>query len=131
VSNFDVVGYTYQADTWCDDAIRTLAIRQAAANGDATAWGDCGSAEDALTTWALLIGLDRDDEKSFDSGDFPKVIREASAHADCTPDDVGPGQCGDRCRHCGTPIGVDGCPNLAPLRLTPPPLAPNLKEARP
>lgn len=99
----DVVGYTYQADVYCDDHMRAIAKRQLVTNDVATMWGDCGSAEDIIGEWASAIGLDRDDESTFDSGDFPKVIPEELAHADCTLESG----CIDRCIGCGQPIGYD------------------------
>jgi hypothetical protein len=63
-------------------------------------------AEDALDMIAAAIpGLDRMDEKSFDSGDFPKAILSSSAHGDCTPEDG----CSDRCCGCGGFLGTDSC----------------------
>jgi hypothetical protein len=107
-----IVGYVYQADVWCDDCARELAIHQAAALGDATAWGDCGTAEEILGAWASLAAIDRHDERSFDSGDFPKVVFADAVHDVCTADNgYEPGQCGDQCGQCGEPIGFD-CPNV-------------------
>jgi hypothetical protein len=108
----DIVGYTYQADIWCDACIREVAIRKACEAGDATIWGDCGTAEQTLGAWASADAIDRQDERSYDTADFPKVIFADAAHDGCFADNgYEPGQCGDRCGQCGEPIGFD-CPNI-------------------
>lgn len=67
-----VVGYAYQADTHCPDCMAAIV-------------GMPGlHTEDALTVWAILAGVDRDDERSFDSGDFPKVITRQMAEHDAS-----------------------------------------------
>lgn len=107
----DIVGYTYNADVYCDDCIREIAKRGTLAAGSATMWADCGTAEEILTEWALLIGLDRMYEWSFDSGDFPKVIFADQVHDGCSADNgYEPGRCRDRCATCHEPLGFD-CPN--------------------
>jgi hypothetical protein len=67
-----IAGYTYQADNFCPKHI----VAQLTANP-----GDAGHAaaviadpETHLDLLARLAGVDRTDEWSFDSGDFPKVI---------------------------------------------------------
>ncbi len=111
--SWDIVGYTYRADVYCGDCTREITKRMLPEVGVATMYGDCGSAEELLGEWASAIGLDRDDERSYDSGDFPKVILRDSAHDVCSlANDYSPGQCGDRCGACGEPIG-EGCPNIA------------------
>lgn len=77
-----IVGYTFNADTLCCDCVRELAIGEALKAGSATMWGDSGTSEDTLGEWASLIGLDRADESSFDSGEFPKVIFASMVEAD-------------------------------------------------
>jgi hypothetical protein len=108
----DIVGYGYNADIVCDDHMREIAIAAAQRAGDATAWGDTGSAEDAIRTWAALVGVDYTDEESYDSGDFPKVIFADWAHNGCTADNGYPsGTCADRCGICHEPLS-GSCPNI-------------------
>lgn len=73
MKSWDIVGYTYQADNHCPDCTRlvaTLRGLEAGAGPDA----DTDTAESALDAWAKADGVNRQDERSFDSGDFPKVI---------------------------------------------------------
>lgn len=106
------VGYVYQADLYCPDDMREIAKRGCVQAGVATMWGDCGDAEDILSEWALATGLDREDETTFDSGDFPKVF-VGTPHDGCTASEgCAPGQCGGSCCLCHEPL--DGqCPNTA------------------
>lgn len=107
-----IVGYSYQADMWCDDCMREVGKAGALAAGSATSWGDCGSAEEILGEWALAIGLDREDETSFDDTEFPKLVRERDAHQHCdAANGYASGQCGDRCGQCHNPLGYE-CPNI-------------------
>ena len=62
----DIVAYTYQAETLCPPCTM-------AAMSDAPAIPGA-DAEIVLDFVAQILGVDRDDESSFDSGDFPKVI---------------------------------------------------------
>lgn len=71
-----VVGYDFQAETLCP----TCAVVKVA--GEELA--DLGSAEMVLNFVAERIGLDREDEHSFDSGDFPKVIFDVQVEGDET-----------------------------------------------
>lgn len=108
-----VVGYTYKTDNHCDDCMREVAKRETTAAGSATMWSDCGSAEDIVGEWAMMLGIDRHDETSYDDSEFPKVIFARAVHDGCTPDNgYERGQCGDRCVACHEPIGLE-CPNIA------------------
>lgn len=61
----DVVAYTYKADEYCPDCIKTMY------NG----LGDhLSTAEQVLDIAAKLACIDRYDERTYNSGDFPKVI---------------------------------------------------------
>lgn len=73
-TNYEIVGYDYCAEHLCVDCTRDLAVRESLAAGSATAWGDAGTAEQVLGEWAGLLGIDRQDEHSFDQSVFPKVI---------------------------------------------------------
>lgn len=110
-NDFDVVGYSYNAEIICSECAYELGKRQALAAGSSYSWGDGGTAEDALNGWANVIGLDRVDESSFDSDDFPKVILRNQAHVGCREDNgYAPAQCSDRCGWCHEHIDGD-CPN--------------------
>ena len=78
-----VVAYTYRADTYCGDCVLIM-LNQ----GDygLPAW----TTEEALDDIAERVGLDRYDERSYDSDDFPKVVFADSIG------DAGPEYCG-RC----------------------------------
>lgn len=66
MKSYAIVGYTYNADVFCPDHMR---------NGFAGfATRDGMDAEAVLDAAALASGIDRKDEGSFDSGDFPKVV---------------------------------------------------------
>lgn len=75
---FDIVAYVYQADIYCPDCIADLATRRISelASGSTIRErvGIFPDPEALLNRWAGLIGLDREDEATFDSGDFPKVV---------------------------------------------------------
>jgi len=95
VKAFDIAGYTYNADTYCPDCIIA-----ALPTGDGQAfdgWATVApfdgwativlpmSTEDNLSEIAYAFQIDRMDERSYDSGDFPKVIFESSVEDDiCT-----------------------------------------------
>ena len=86
---WDIVGYTYRAETLCPDHI----VAQLTANpGDVNhADATIGNAEAHLDLLARLKGIDRMDEHSFDSGDFPKVIFSSATE-------------GDTCDKCGAEL---------------------------
>ncbi len=68
----EIVGYVWQADTWCTDCINPL--------GEVVTDGGIIDSERFLDLVAGLINtlgtvpFDRYDESTYDSGDFPKVI---------------------------------------------------------
>lgn len=63
----DIAGYSYQADTYCPSCI------VAAVTGIGCPCPDSDT-ENHLDGIAAGRGIDRYDERSYDSGDFPKVI---------------------------------------------------------
>jgi hypothetical protein len=83
--SYDVVAYTYAADIYCEHCI---AVRFEREQGPSIFDG----AEAILDVRATELGIDRYDESTFDSGDFPKVV-----FADMLDED-------DRCGECGDPI---------------------------
>lgn len=81
----NVVGYTFQADVWCGGCI-----------AEVFSDGTYGDAEYVLDSYAPA-GVDRSDERSFDSSEYPKVIFSSQAN------DEG----WDHCHRCGECIGHD------------------------
>lgn len=89
-----IIGYTFNADIYCDGVCIIRAIGEigpviydrAERITDVTELFD-GSAtvEDALTVIGTARGIDRDDERSYDSGDFPKVIFASEEFPDYCP----------------------------------------------
>ncbi|KOV84754.1 hypothetical protein [Nocardia sp. NRRL S-836] len=74
-----VVGYVYKGQLVCADEARELGITMAAENGYAMSWGDCGAPEETLGAWAGTTGLDREDETTFTTGEFPKRVTDDHA----------------------------------------------------
>lgn len=81
IRSHDIVAYTYRADVWCPDCISREFGGLSAPRLDAEGW---------LDRAARGTGLDRMDEASYDSGDFPKVV-----FADQIEDEEHCGQCGE------------------------------------
>jgi len=72
---WEVVGYTYAAETLCPAC--TLAGLPTGEGETFDGWHDATedqSVEDNLTELAAAFGIDREDECTFDSDEFPKVI---------------------------------------------------------
>lgn len=65
-----ILGYTYQAENFTPDGL----VAELVAKGTRAPGALGMSAEHVLDQWATEDGIDREDEWSFDSGDFPKVI---------------------------------------------------------
>lgn len=74
----EVVGYSYQAENLCPS--HTIAAMRG--NGIKVASGRYH--EDAIRRAAEKIGVDFDDERSYDSDDFPKAIAEGQACTEIT-----------------------------------------------
>jgi hypothetical protein len=81
-----VVGYSYRADQYCPECLN----REITPAGHNQVIGS--SVEEMLDRLAEAAGIDRENEWSFDSGDFPKVILSYQVEGD--PDT-------DRCGRCG------------------------------
>lgn len=88
-----VVAYTFRADIYCPTCIVVVMI----ADGADPEMGESGS-ELALDVWAANENLDRYDERTFDSGDFPKVVFADQVNDNL--DEMGPEHCGN----CGKVI---------------------------
>ena len=79
----DIVGYTYRADMYCPDCI----VKKM----NWTPMEDRASAELALDDMADVAGIDRYNERTFDSDNFPKIIFR----------DMTSWQNPERCGNCG------------------------------
>ena len=74
--SFEIVGYVYAGEYYCpNDIIDALPTGEGEAfDGWKLADGVRMSTEDNLSEIAVAFGIDRMDESSFDSDDFPKVV---------------------------------------------------------
>ena len=81
-----ITGYVYRADIYCPTCI----IETMVAGGEASPAARDMSVEDALDQIADANAIDRYDEWSFDTDDFPKVIFSID------DDDCYCGRCGKR-----------------------------------
>ncbi len=88
-----VEAYTYNADIVCPDCI----IKRFGDDIEPAVVAT-GNAETVLDLAATARGIDRYDERSFDSGDFPKVVFGNQLNDD---PDAGCEHCGD----CHEPLG--------------------------
>jgi len=66
---FDIVAYTYQAEMICPEHI-VAALPKDVLSPTAHDM----RAEDVLDQVAAYLGIDREDEHSYDSDEFPKVV---------------------------------------------------------
>lgn len=84
----DIVGYTFAADIFCPrHIIAALPTGDGGAyDGWALAPGVRMTAEDNLSEIAYAFQIDRQDEATFDSDEFPKVIFSDQAITQATED---------------------------------------------
>lgn len=66
----EIAAYTYRAETQCSACLTDAMI----AAGDASPAARDMPTEDVLDQCAGASAIDRDDEASFDSDEFPKVV---------------------------------------------------------
>ena len=96
-----IVGYAYRADLWCGPCVRgELRHRHPVTLGNYLCTYD---QECTLDEWvdmaASRLGVDRQDEYTFDSDDFPKIV--TLGHLDFhSNEDL------DECGECGERLGV-------------------------
>lgn len=69
----EIIGYTYAADIICPPCLRRKAAFENEAHGDNAEFTPLDT---LLDRWAKRQGIDREDEDTFDSDDFPKVVFE-------------------------------------------------------
>lgn len=81
MASYDIVGYTYNADIYCPDCIAEMFSPPGG-------YRRLCSYETILDRAAAAMGVNREDERSFDSDHFPKVVFEDMAED-------------DRCGNCG------------------------------
>lgn len=72
--------FTFQADVYCPDCIVPAMAKTEEYDGWQVAEGIHIDIEENLDEIAAAFGVDREDENSFDSDDFPKTV--SSEHAD-------------------------------------------------
>jgi hypothetical protein len=87
----EVAAYTYRADIDCPDCLIAGMI-DAGDAGDAAPAARDMPAEDVLDQCAEAAAIDRTDETSFDSSEFPKVVLLDQIRE------------GDTCRRCHAPF---------------------------
>lgn len=88
MSSTSIVGYTYQAENLCTGCTRTLALRLGSFGDDLN-----DSTETLLDRLADVVGVDRFDERSYDSEQFPKVIFDSQVE-----------DAEERCGGCSEPL---------------------------
>jgi hypothetical protein len=84
MKSWTVVAYTFNAETVCLYCLWRKAAFAVEAAGHHNS--EFVGLEDLLDTWARSEGIDREDERSFDSDDFPKVVFADSVVDDETCD---------------------------------------------
>ena len=118
------VGYTYNADQYCEDCIVKLIRKRYKLHANAgRAVKGCNCTECVLERIGGRVGIYYPDERAYDSGDFPKSIPyHNDLHAECGPAFYGyePGvpewdmpYCGSVCGQChevidGTSTFING-----------------------
>lgn len=80
MKTWTVVAYTYKAETLCLDCTYGATLAD---------WDPWRGPESELDRLAEMLGIDREDEHTYDSDEFPKVV-----FADSVSD-------GEKCDHCG------------------------------
>lgn len=88
MSSGSIAGYTFNADTYCTQHILDELPTGVGERFDGWAGLDREDVEHSLNELAFSFGIDREDETTFDSGDFPKEI--LGQHMD----DSRPTECG-------------------------------------
>ncbi|KLI09380.1 MULTISPECIES: hypothetical protein [Mycobacteriaceae] len=69
MASTDIVGYTFQAENLCPTCMRDKVITWGRFDPESTA-----STESLLADLAKVVGVDHMNERTYDSGDFPKVV---------------------------------------------------------
>lgn len=74
VKSYAIVAYQFQASLYCPGCIGDVLASDARYDGWKLAAGVRMDAESDLNEIAHAFGINRQDETSFDSSDFPKVV---------------------------------------------------------
>lgn len=75
LSGTAIVAYDYKAATYCAEDMRNAALMEWGTIGCPSAeLAERGSVEEVLDAWAARLRINREDERSFDQGEFPKVV---------------------------------------------------------
>jgi hypothetical protein len=90
---FDVVAYTYRADIYCPTCV--VEMTHYSPNGN-PADRKITNAEPYLDVVARIRGINRENEHSFDSDEFPKVVFRDSVNDDPDARPEVCGKCGER-----------------------------------
>lgn len=69
----DIVAYAYAADIYCPDCTRHMAEGAISALVGRVVYPSWPT-EGTLDVWAAAAMVNRHEEETFDSGDFPKVV---------------------------------------------------------
>lgn len=77
MKSYAIVGYTFNTENYCTEDIREMFVTSAGFTAPAFA-----TTEDVLDSVATNMGIDRSDESSYDSSDFPKVIFASQIESD-------------------------------------------------
>ena len=93
MSNPVIEGYQFACENWCP---RCLSDEFGCAESDL---------ESVLDQIATDAGINRADEHSYDSQDFPKRTWSSETHGQCTQ----LAGCVDLCMVCGDPFGLADC----------------------
>ena len=88
MSSTSIVGYTYQTENLCTGCTRAFALRLGNFSDDLS-----DSTEALLDRLAGEVGVDRYDERSYDSEQFPKVIFDSQVE-----------DAEERCGRCSEPL---------------------------
>ena len=98
-----IIGYVYQDEILCPSCVMDVLTPENDEDGPSAGWrladgAKLMSAEANLDEMAVAFGIDRGDERSFGSGDFPKVAFQVGAD--------------EKCRRCwdAFPATDAGCP---------------------
>jgi hypothetical protein len=89
----DIAGYTYQADVYCPDCISQQVNGAAQRFGTVPGPVAWETTEEYLARIANMMGIDPEQEETYDSDDFPKVVFvdqccDGGEHTEC-------GRCGE------------------------------------
>lgn len=104
----DIVGYTYKADLYCPRCI----VRQVQRHRHTGAAGFEPSPADVeaiLDRLAKYLHINRGDESTFDSGNFPKVVFRGMTQkpcAECDDPNCQQNLYASRCGSCGEVLGA-------------------------